>query len=101
MLMGDSSRSKRVGIIVEISLLLHVPTSSHGQCIKLSIEVGLRLDERSTIITHWLVTSVGVLGKDGIDRGDENHDEKNQTKDGVEKNEQQATNAAYKTLKKN
>jgi len=41
------------------------------------------LDEGSSVITHWLVASVWVLGDQSIDGGDKDQDQEDKGKDGV------------------
>jgi len=40
------------------------------KCVKLSRQLGLRLDEGAAVVAHWLVPGVGVLGEKGESRGD-------------------------------
>lgn len=56
------------GIIVVIEAgmaALALATSSRTKRIKLCCKLRLGLDEGSTVVAHWLVTSVGILGEDG------------------------------------
>ena len=58
-------------------------TSGRTKSIKLSGELRLRLDERTTVIAHRLVTSVRVFGEDGKSGGDQDHEEKDKSKSGI------------------
>ena len=73
--MRHGSRGKRVRVVIQVSLLLHVATSSNGKSVELGVEVGLRLDERSAVITHGLVAGVWVLGENSVEGRNEDHDQ--------------------------
>lgn len=46
-----------------VAVLVLSPSSS-AECIELGVDRGLRLDEAATIVTHWLIACVWVLGSD-------------------------------------
>lgn len=62
---------------------LALAASGRTQRIELSGKLCLRLDERTTIIAHWLVAGVGVLGEESKPRRDQEHDKEDQGESGV------------------
>ena len=78
--MTDLSRPRRVGILVIIEvttvipLLSHISSGSDTKGIKFRIEICLRLDERSAIISHGLISRIGILGEYGVTSGDKYQD---------------------------
>lgn len=77
---------------------LALATCSCAQCIQFSGKRRLRLDERSAVITHGLVASIGVLGEQGESRRDQEHDEENEREDGVEDEEDNTHDSGDNTL---
>lgn len=63
--------------------VLAVTTGRGSQGVQLGGELGLGLDERATVVAHGLVTSVGILGEEGVAGGYENHNKKNESKGSV------------------
>ena len=86
---GAARARKTVIVIFNASTLVGgsiatLATSSCTESIKFGWQLGLRLDERAAVVTHWLVASVWVLGEESERRGDDEHDEKDQCEDGIE-----------------
>lgn len=62
--LGGGTTRPAVLIIFDASTLpsaLAFTTSSSTQCVELSVELSLRLDEGATVVAHGLVSGVGVL----------------------------------------
>lgn len=66
-----------------VSRALSIPTSGGTQGVQFGGELSLRLDERATVIAHRLVAGVGVLGHDGVDGGNQDQYQQNQSEHGV------------------
>jgi hypothetical protein len=54
---------------------LALATSSSTKRVELSGKLRLRLDKRSTVVAHWLVTCIRVLREQSESRRDEDHEE--------------------------
>lgn len=67
----------RVFIVIKVTtietLLGHVSSGSDTEGIKLGIEIRLRLDERAAIVSHRLVSRVGILGEYCVTCSDKYH----------------------------
>lgn len=77
---------------------LALTTSSGTKGIELGGQLSLRFDERATVIAHWLIASVGVLGEQGESRRDEEHDEKHKRESGVDDEEDDAHDSSHDSL---
>ena len=58
-----------------------------AQCVKLGGKLGLRLDERPTVVAHWLVAGIGVLGEERESGRDKQHEKEDESKGGVDDEE--------------
>ena len=71
------SRGVRIFIVIKVAtikpLLGHVSSGSDTKSIQFSIEIGLRLDERAAVISHRLISRVGILREYSITRSDKYH----------------------------
>jgi len=91
--LGSGTTRPAILIVFDASALpasLALATSGGTQRIELSVELSLRLDEGTTVITHGLVSGVGVLGEDGECRSDNDGDEEDERENGVEDEEEDA-----------
>lgn len=83
--------------LVGVAVLVLASRSS-SQCVKLSVERGLRLDEASTVVAHWLVAGIGVLGCDGNDGCDQDDDQQDQRKGSIVDEEDHTHDTSDDTL---
>lgn len=99
--MNTSTISTRKGfrIIIEFEMgWLDITSGGSSQSIQFGGQLGLGLDERSTVIPHRLVTHVGILRNNGIDRCNQDEDEKCQSEGCIVYKENNAHYASYETL---
>lgn len=91
--LGSGATRPAILIVFNASALpatLTFTASGDTQCIELSVELSLRLDEGATVIAHRLVSGVGVLGEDGECRSDNDGNEEDERENGVENEEEDA-----------
>lgn len=76
---------ERVIIFIKVTavLLSHISSSSYSKSIKLGVEPSLRLDERTTVIPHRLVTSIWIFGEHSIASCNEYHQQEDQGKGSI------------------
>ena len=76
---------ERIIIFVKVTAVLlgHISSSSYSKSIKLGIEPSLRLDERTTVIPHRLVTSIWIFREHSIASCNEYHQQEDQGKRGI------------------
>ena len=60
--------------------------------------MGLGLDEGAPVVAHGLVARVGVFADDGVDAGEEDHEEEHEGKGGVVDEEDDAHDAGDDAL---
>lgn len=80
---GDRSAIVVEWVVIIILSRFHITTRGSTQGIQFSGELGLRLDERATVVAHGLVTSVWILRHNGVYRGEQNQDQEDQRKHGI------------------
>jgi hypothetical protein len=92
---------ERVVVVIEARARVRALAFATGSCaksIKLSGELGLRLDERAAVIAHGLVSGIGVLREQGETGRNKDHEKENQGKDGVVYEEDDTHDSGYDTL---
>jgi hypothetical protein len=97
-------RVRRKSVVIVINTGTRVSTfalstSGSTKRVKFSSELGLRLDERSAVVTHWLVTSVGVLREQGEARRDQDHEKEDKGENSVVDEKYDAHDTGYDTLR--
>lgn len=80
--------------------VLVLAASSSSQRIKLSVDSCLRLDEAATIVAHWLVASIWVLGRDCDDRSNQYDDQQDQREGSVVYKEDDTHDTSDDTLRR-
>lgn len=83
-------------VLIEISGGLVVTASGSTKRIEFggSDHFRVGLDEGSTVVTHWLVAGIWVLGNQGVDGGDKDQNQKNKGEDGVHDKEDNSQDTA-------
>jgi len=77
---------------------LALATRSSTKSIELRGQLRLRLDERSTVVTHRLVARVGVLGEQSESRRNEDHEQQNKSERSVEDEEDDTHGSGHDAL---
>lgn len=54
------------------------------------VELCLRADEGASVVPDRFVAQIGILGEDCVDRADQDHDDLDQSENGVVENEDNA-----------
>lgn len=98
--LGSGTTRPTVLVVFDASTLpatLAFAASGGTQGVKLSVELSLGLDEGTAVITHGLISGVGVLGEDGESRSDKNGDQKDKGENGVEDEEEDTHDSVDQT----
>lgn len=77
---------------------LALATRSSTKSIELRGQLRLRLDERSTVVTHRLVARVGVLGEQSESRRNEDHKQQHKSERSVEDEEDDTHGSGHDAL---
>ena len=79
--------------------LFHVSTGGGAEGVEFSgVQTLLGFDERATVVAHWLIASIGVLGGDSVDGGNEDKKEEDESEDGVVDEENDAHYTSHNAL---
>lgn len=87
-----------VEIAAVVALLGHVAACGDAEGIEFGVEVGLRFDEGTTVVSHGLVAGIGVLGEDGEAGSEEDQEQKDEGEDSVHNEEDDTHDTGYDTL---